>query len=84
MEWGRITNRLFVVNSLLQSLTQSFGKILQDLLFPILREELGSMSERHEQFVRALAMLQLDGFVAARRGRGVGRQRWGLRRPRGR
>ncbi len=28
------------------------------------------MSERHEQFVRALAMLQLDGFVAARRGRG--------------
>jgi hypothetical protein len=28
------------------------------------------MSERHEQFVRALVVLQLDGFVSARKGRG--------------
>lgn len=58
------------MNSLLQILTQSFGKILQDRLFPVLREELGAMSERHEQFVRALTVLQLDGFVSVRNGRG--------------
>ena len=58
------------MNSLLQFLTQSFGKILQDQLFPVLREELGTLSERHEQLVRALAVLQLDGFVSVRRGRG--------------
>jgi hypothetical protein len=58
------------MNSLLQYLTQSFGTILQDQLFPVLRNELGPMSERHEQFVRALALLQLDGFVTVRRGRG--------------
>ena len=28
------------------------------------------MSEHHEQFVRALALLQMDGLVAVRRGRG--------------
>ena len=58
------------MNSLLQFLTQSFAPILQSQLFPILREQLGPLSERHEQFVRALAMLQLDGFVAVRQGRG--------------
>jgi IS5 family transposase len=58
------------MNSLLQFLTQSFAPILQNELFPILREQLGAMSERHEQFVRALAMLQLDGFVVVRHGRG--------------
>ena len=58
------------MNSLFQLLTQSFGKILQDHLFPVLREELGAMSERHEQFVRALTVLQLDGFVSVRQGRG--------------
>lgn len=58
------------MNSLLQILTQSFGNILQNHLFPVLRAELGVMSERHEQFVRALVVLQLDGFVSARKGRG--------------
>jgi Transposase DDE domain/Transposase domain (DUF772) len=58
------------MNSLLQFLAQSFGTILQDHLFPVLRDELGSMGERHEQFVRALALLQLEGFVAVRHGRG--------------
>ena len=57
------------MNSLLD-LFGTFGKILQDQLFPRLREELGEMSEHHEQFVRALALLQMDGFVAVRRGRG--------------
>ena len=58
------------MNSLLQFLTGTFGPVLQNQLFPALKEELGSMSERHEQFVRALAMLQLDGFVAVSHGRG--------------
>ena len=58
------------MNSLLQILTQSFGNILQNHLFPVLRAELGVMSERHEQFIRALVVLQLDGFVSARKGRG--------------
>jgi hypothetical protein len=58
------------LNSLLQILTQSFGNILQDHLFPVLREELGVMSERHEEFVRAMVVLQLDGFVSVQKGRG--------------
>jgi hypothetical protein len=57
------------MNSLLQFATQ-FGKILQDQLFPVLREELGTLSERHERLVGALAMLQMDGFVIVRHGRG--------------
>jgi hypothetical protein len=57
------------MNSLLQ-LLGTFGQILQNQLFPVLKEELGEMSEHHEQFVRALALLQMDGFVAVRRGRG--------------
>ena len=58
------------MNSLLQFLVGSFGPILQNQLFPALKEELGPLSNHHEQFVRALAMLQLDGFVAVRHGRG--------------
>jgi hypothetical protein len=58
------------MNRLLQNLVQSFESILQGQLFPILREELGSMSERHEQFARVLSLLQMDGHVSKRRGRG--------------
>jgi hypothetical protein len=57
------------MNSLLQ-LLGTFGQILQNQLFPRLAEELGEMSGHHEQFVRALALLEMDGFVAVRRGRG--------------
>jgi hypothetical protein len=57
------------MNSLLQ-LLGTFGQILQNQLFPVLKEELGEMSAHHEQFVRALALLQMDGFVVMRRGRG--------------
>ena len=57
------------MNSLLQVLGR-FGQILQNHLFPCLKEELGEMSERHEQFVQALALLQMDGFVTVRNGRG--------------
>jgi hypothetical protein len=58
------------LNRLLQNLTQSFESILQGQLFPILREELGELGERHEQFARVLSLLQLDGHVSRRRGRG--------------
>ena len=47
-----------------------FSQILQGQLFPVLAEELGPMGDRHQAFVRALSLLQLDGFVARRRGRG--------------
>lgn len=57
----------------MDSLTQllgTFGQILQSQLFPRLKEELGELSEHHEQFVRALALLEMEGFVAVRHGRG--------------
>jgi hypothetical protein len=57
------------MNSLLQVLGR-FGQILQNHLFPILREEMGEISDHHEEFVRALALLQMDGLVTVRRGRG--------------
>jgi len=58
------------MNSLLQFLAQSFGPILQNQLFPALQEELGPLSDLQQQFVRALALLGLDGFVSVRHGRG--------------
>ena len=57
------------MNSILQ-LLGTFGQILQSQLFPALREELGELSDHHEEFVRALGLLQMDGFVAVRHGRG--------------
>lgn len=58
------------MDSFLQLLRQSFGSVLQQQLFPALVEELGHLSQHHEQFVEALAVLELDGFVANRQGRG--------------
>jgi hypothetical protein len=54
----------------LHELLGSFGQILQAQLFPVLQEELGPLSDRHQDFVSALALLQLDGLVAVRHGRG--------------
>ncbi len=54
----------------LQQLVAMFGDVLQQQLFPALEEELGPLSERMEEFVRALAWVGLDGFVAVRHGRG--------------
>lgn len=48
----------------------SFGQVLQKHLFPALQEELGPLSERFQAFVNALVLLQMDGFVAVRHGRG--------------
>jgi hypothetical protein len=57
------------MHSLLQ-LLGTFGKILQGHLFPVLEEELGPLSDLQQRLVRTLALLQLDGFVAVRHGRG--------------
>lgn len=57
------------MNSLLD-IFGAFGQILQSHLFPALEEELGALGDRHRDFVRALALLGLEGFVATRRGRG--------------
>src|SRR5262249_39467695 len=54
----------------LQQLVTVFGDVLQQQLFPALEEEFGPLSERMEEFVRALALVGLDGFVAVRHGRG--------------
>src|SRR5438045_1686503 len=51
------------MNSLLH-LVSLFKNVLQDQLFPVMHEALGPLSERQEQFVRALALLGLDRFVA--------------------
>lgn len=55
--------------SLLQLLSQ-FSNVLQGDLFPALEEALGLMSNTQQKFVRTLGLLDLDGFVAVRHGRG--------------
>jgi len=57
------------MHSLLQQIG-TFGRILQGRLFPALQEELGPLSDRQQQLVRTLALLQLDGFVAVHHGPG--------------
>ena len=54
----------------LQQLATIFGDVLQQQLFPALQQELGPLSERMQEFIRALALLGLDGFVVVRSGRG--------------
>jgi hypothetical protein len=56
--------------SSIRSILGAFGQILQQQLFPRLQEELGPLNGRYAMFVRALALLQMDGFVAVRHGRG--------------
>jgi hypothetical protein len=54
----------------LHNFLRAFGQVLQQKLFPALQEELGDLSPRYQAFIRALALLQMDGFVAVRHGRG--------------
>ena len=48
----------------------AFTQILQGQLFPALEEELGPLNALHRAFVRALGLLQLEGFTARRQGAG--------------
>ena len=54
----------------LQQLVAIFGDVLQRQLFPALEQELGFLGERMQEFIRALALVGLDGYVAVRHGRG--------------
>jgi Transposase DDE domain/Transposase domain (DUF772) len=54
----------------LQQLAAIFGSVLQQQLFPVLEEELGPLSERMREFIRALALLKLDSFITVQHGRG--------------
>lgn len=53
--------------SLRDSLTQ-FGRMLQRRLFPILEEELGPLSEKHQPVVAALSLSGMEGHVGGKRG----------------
>jgi hypothetical protein len=57
--------------SLRRLLTQ-YGRLLQAHLFPALAEELGSLTEKHQQLVETLGLLPLETYVPGRRC-GVGR-----------
>src|ERR1017187_641383 len=45
-----------------------FGGCLQNHLFPALAEELGPLSNKQEQLIRTLALLDLEGFVLSSHG----------------
>ncbi len=57
------------MNSLLQFLS-AFSNLLQTTLFPALEQEVGQLTPPHRALVEALALLQMDGLVEARRRRG--------------
>lgn len=57
------------MSSLLQLLSR-FANIFQAQLFPAMEESLGPLSALHQKFAKALAMLELDRFVAVQHGRG--------------
>ena len=57
------------MNSLLQLLSQ-YGNILQTVMFPVLQEGVGELSEGHQRFVRILTVLYLDSFARSPSGPG--------------
>src|SRR6266496_112900 len=57
--------------TLSDQLTQ-FMRVLQGALFPTLQEELGPLTEKHQQLVSVLSMIRIEGVVAGWDG-GVGR-----------
>jgi hypothetical protein len=58
-------------NKTLQLIAQ-YGRILQQWLFPRLEEELGPLTDRHQQVVTVLGLADIEAAVASR-GRQVGR-----------
>jgi len=51
---------------------KQFLRVLQGALFPTLREELGPLTEKHEQLVAVLSMIRIEALIAGWSG-GVGR-----------
>lgn len=58
----------FTVSGLLQP----FQRLLQDVLFPTLEQQLGSLSEKHRQLVEILSLAEVESLVTPWLG-GVGR-----------
>lgn len=57
------------MNRLLQFL-DTFSNLLQTALFPVLEQDLGPLTGQHRALVEVLGLVQMDGFVGARRRRG--------------
>jgi hypothetical protein len=51
---------------------KQFLRVLEGALFPTLREELGPLTEKHEQLVAVLRMIRIEALIAGWSG-GVGR-----------
>jgi len=51
---------------------KQFMRVLQGALFPTVQEELGSLTEKHQQLVAVLSMIRIEGLIAGWAG-GVGR-----------
>lgn len=54
------------------SLFSQFVEVLQSRLFPIMEEELGPLTEKHGQVIKALSLLELNGHAEFQR-KGPGR-----------
>ena len=53
-------------------LLNQFHRIMQGVLFPALQEQLGPLSDKHQQLVLVLSLIQIEAMVASWTG-GVGR-----------
>jgi len=53
-------------------LLNQFHRIMQGVLFPALQEQLGPLSDKHQQLVLVLSLIQIEAMVASWSG-GVGR-----------
>jgi hypothetical protein len=53
------------------SLLNQFQRIMQGVLFPVLEERLGPLSDKHRQLVAVLGMIRFEALVGAWSG-GVG------------
>ena len=51
---------------------KQFMRVLQGALFPTLQEEVGPLTEKHQQLVSVLSMIRIEGLIAGWAG-GVGR-----------
>ena len=61
-------------NKTLELLMQ-YGRVLQQWLYPRLEEELGPLTEKHQQVVRVLGLARIEAAVGASGG-GVGGRSW--------
>jgi len=60
------------MQSTVSGLLNQFQRIMQGVLFPALQEQLGPLSDKHQQLVLVLSLIQIEAMVASWSG-GVGR-----------